>query len=51
MNEFSIIQFSNMNFLHLYQYQILKKAIFLYAHIYLIFVSHLVLKDFPHCLI
>ena len=29
MNEFNIIQFSNMNFLHLEQYQILKKAIFL----------------------
>lgn len=51
MNEFNIIQFSNMNFLHLQQYQILKKAIFLYAHIYLMFVLHLALKDFLHCLI
>ena len=51
MNEFGIIQFSNMNLLHLYQHQILKKTTFLYAHIYLIFVLHLVLKDFPHCLI
>lgn len=50
-NEFKIIKFPNMNFLHLWQRSNWKESYLYVWSIHLPFVSYLVFKHFLHCLV